>query len=68
MHRKIFLIQFYKIGSKFILVTVHLFFGFLYCFLSVCTEMLQKIQSCKQGSVRILRHFFCGISALLNCK
>lgn len=25
MHRKIFLVQFYKIGSKLILVTVHLF-------------------------------------------
>ena len=68
MHRKIFLVQFYKIGSKLILVTVHLFFRFFNCLLSVCTEMLQEIQSCKQGSVGILCHFFCGISALLNCK
>ena len=68
MNGKILLVQFYKIGSKFILITVYLFLCFFHQSLSFCAEILQKVQGGKQSSVRILCHFFRCIPALLNCK
>ena len=61
---KILLVQFYKIGSKLILITVYLFLCFFHQSLSFCAEILQKVQGGKQSSVRILCHFFRCIPAL----